>query len=198
MAYPKKAKGENTNADNMATAPGAPQVATVAAPQVTGARGGAPRIGREPPAGGDMRVSAVKANNALRSAWDMTGSNSAMYDRTFQRTQLGADPGVVAGSLRDYWAGAAAGGGGSTPLPTPSGMPLEDAQKYLADLSASMKKTMDERLKALPAGERDNSRFWRAYQQYPEQMATMVARRVWTGQLVGQGPVADWLKWLEG
>jgi hypothetical protein len=185
--YPKKAKGENTNADSMATAPSAPQVGTVAAPQVTGARGGAPRIAK----------TAVDANNDLRYAWKATGSHDAMYNRTFQRNQLGSDPGAVGTSLRQYWAGAAAGTTQAA-LPTPAGMTLEESQKYLADLTSSIKGAYDEKFKALTNEEKVNSRFWRAYQDYPEGMAAMVARRVWTNQMVGQGPVADWLQWLKG
>lgn len=182
MPYPKKAKQENTNAENVAGAPVAPVTPSVAAPQVGGVRGGAPRI------------NPVQSHNALKQAWNMTGSHSGMYDRTFQRTQLGIDAAPVAQSLRTYWDGKAADGTGAN-LPTPATMSLEDAQKYLGDLSDNIKALMTERMNSLPEAER-NSPFWRAFQNMPAEMATLTARRIWTNRMVGTGPVADWMKWL--
>ena len=181
MAYPKKAKQENTN-DSTVTAADAPQVATVAAPQVTGARGGAPTI------------NSVQSANALRGAWEMTGTNRA-FDRTFARTQFGADPGVLAQSMRSYFEGASTGAS-QTPLPTPSSLTLEQAQQYLKTLADNMKSVLDTKFKTLTA-EQQASRFWQMYQQYPNEAAVLVARRVWTNQMTGTGPVADWLQWLE-
>lgn len=184
MAYPKKAKQENTNAENIAIAPETPAAPSVAAPQVGGVRGGAPR------------VNPVQSHNALKRAWNMTGSHNSMYERAFQRHQLGIDAPAAAGSLRTYWDGKAADGIGAQ-LPTPASMSLEDAQKYLGDLSDNIRTLMTERMNSLPEAER-NSPFWRAFQNMPAEMSTLAARRVWTNRMVGTGPVADWMKWLKG
>jgi len=130
----------------------------------------------------------------MRQVWGATGTAPA-YERTFQRTQLGADPGVVAESLRKYWDGAS-GAGDKTPLPVPSTIPLPQAQEYLKSLSTEMKARLDAKLQTLPPEALQRSHFWRMYQQYPEQAATLMARRLWTNQMVGKGPVADWMKWL--
>jgi len=43
-----------------------------------------------------------------------------------------------------------------------------------------------------------NPRFFNMYKQMPEPMATFIARRSYTDQLLGSGPVADWMRFLEG
>jgi len=35
------------------------------------------------------------------------------------------------------------------------------------------------------------------YRDMPEAAAALVARRIWTNQMVASGNVADWMKWLE-
>lgn len=180
MAYPKQARQENPNQE-YATKAADVQLGSVGTPQVQSPSGGAPT---------------VRANESLKKAWGMTGSPSAMYDRVLQRNQTGTDPGVVADSLRKYWSGAA--GGGDTPILAPPTMPLEQAQKYLSDLSAQLRAALDERMKSISPDELASSRFWRGYQDYPEQMAALTARRLWTNRVTGSGPVADWLKWLGG
>jgi hypothetical protein len=206
MAYPKKAKQENSNSDNTVTAPTAPQAPSVSSPQVVGASGGAPRIAANPPPPiGDPgivatippyqnRATNVQAANSMRQLWGQTGTPNA-YDRTFQR-QMGADPGVVAGSMSQYWQGESAGNN-QNPMPAPSSMPLPEAQKYLADLSKSMKAQLDAKFKSLSPEEASRSRFWNMYKQFPEGASLMAARRHWTNQMVGSGPVADWLQWLK-
>jgi hypothetical protein len=198
--YPKKAKQPNTNAENLPTAPTAPQVIPVTAPQVVGSSGGAPTVqpfGAPTPIAAPYlpRATTVQSSNSMRQAWNMTGTPNA-FNRTFQRTQLQVDPGVVAGSLDRFWNGK--GGGAQTPMPTPSAMTMEEAQKYLGDLATSIKAQFDARLKSLPQDVAQRSRFWQMYQQYPEQAATLIARRHWTNQMVGLGPVADWMSWLKG
>lgn len=45
-----------------------------------------------------------------------------------------------------------------------------------------------------------SSAFWSGYQQYPEQMAQMIVRRVLTNRManqVTQGPIAEWMSWLD-
>ena len=187
MAYPKKAKKENVNDESMVTAPVAPTVAPTTAPQVIKASGGAPKVSPN---------RAVQSSQALGQAWKMTGATQGMTNRTFQRTQLGVEPAVVASSLRQFWEGQAATGT-PRPLPTPPTMTLEQAQKYLGDLTANVKTELDQKLATLPADQR-NSRFWRAYQAYPAEMASLTARHLWTSQIVGTGPVADWMNWLKG
>ncbi len=100
-------------------------------------------------------------------------------------------------SLAHNWAGASKGGGPGYSLPTPSVMKLPDAQKQLGDLQAQVKAVFDERLKALSEQEAGGSRFWRMYRDMPEAAAALVARRIWTNQMVASGNVADWMKWLE-
>ena len=196
--YPKRVRQESTNPDASVTAPTAPQVAPIAAPQVTGASGGAPTINTDrmtPPAYTPL-ASPSQAANSMRQAWGMTGTGSA-YDRTFQRTQLGADPSMVAGTLNQFWQGAATGAP-TVALPVPASMSLEDAQNYLGNLTKAIKTQLDAKLATIPADEANRSRFWRQYQAMPELMAALVARRQWTNQMVGTGPVADWLQWLKG
>lgn len=205
--YPKKAgiqpyqEGPN--------APTAPTVAAPRAPQVLSPAGGAPTLNPQPPT---LAVSPpyqpavsppyiptappTQSVNAMRAAWGMTGTPQA-YDRTFQRTVLGSDPGVMAQSLDRFWQGASAGQHG-TPLPTPSTMPMAEAQKYLADMSKSLKERLDARLASMPPEEVQRSRFWRNYQLMPEPMSLLAARRHFTNQMVSTGPVADWLQWLKG
>lgn len=180
MAYPKQAKQENPNQDYMTTIPSV-QAPGVAVPQVISPSGGAPT---------------VRSYDALGRAWDMTGAGGEMFRRTRARMMTGVDTGVVAESLRKYWAGAARDS--DEPVLVPSTLPLAEAQKYLGDLSAQVKSVLDEQLKSIPAEEKLSSRFWRGYQDYPEQMAALVARRLWTNYITGSGPVADWLKWLGG
>lgn len=120
-----------------------------------------------------------------------------MYQRTHQRMTTGVDPGVIADSLRQYWSGTAQRGERRPPLSPPL-LPLPQAQDYLKDLSAQLKSAFDERLKSIPEAERSSSRFWRGYQEFPEQMSALIARRLFTNKMVASGPVADWLKWLGG
>jgi len=148
MAYPKRVRQEDTASDTRAFAPTAPSTERVVAPQVTGARGGAPTINKN--------------------------------------------------SLQYRWQGAAARTGSSGRLPVPSTMTLPQAQEQLKDLTGQIKATMDTRFQTMPAQMRERSRFWRMYQQYPEAAATLVARRLWTDQIVGKGNVADWMTFLEG
>lgn len=137
MAYPKKPKQENTNAENIALAPVAPVSASASAPQVGGVRGGAPRINRRP--------------------WQ--------HDT-------------------------------GTRIPVASPLSLDESQKYLADLQTNVKQMFDEKFKAL--GEADAaSRFWQSYQRYPNEMATLIARRIFTDKMVAAGPVAEYMKWLK-
>jgi hypothetical protein len=146
MPYPKSPKGEDYNADSRATAPTAPGTARVVAPQVTGARGGAPQVNKN--------------------------------------------------SLGYMWKGQQTTAGGR--LPVPSTMPLAQAQTELATFAQRTKANLDARMASLPPAQVARSRFWRVYQQYPEQMATLSARRVWTDQMVGRGNVADWMNFIGG
>lgn len=148
MPYPTRPKAEDSNADTRRTAPKAPSVARVTAPQVTGSRGGAPTINKN--------------------------------------------------SLQYRWKGAAAQTGAAGRLPTPSSMPLQQANQELQAFSQRIKANLDAKVAAIPQDQRARSRFWRMYQQYPEQAATLVARRVWTDQMVGGGNVADWMKFIGG
>lgn len=182
MAYPKKARNENPNQDTSPTPPATPAAPGVPPTQIIPTGGGAPRLTQ---------------GGSLRRAWEMTGTPAEAFERTSLRTQTGADPGVVTQSLRRYWEGAKNDGGGD-PLVSPPTMPLQQAQEYLGTLSREIKATFDERLKSLGSEEIANSRFWKGYQDYPEQMAALVARRLWTNKVMGSGPVADWLKWLGG
>ena len=95
MAYPKKVPGEYADEESMTTAPKAPGVPRMVPEQVQGVRGGAPHLNQD---------SAVRATASLRKAWEMTGVPKDAFDRTYQRTQTGVDPGVVAQSLRRFWA----------------------------------------------------------------------------------------------
>jgi hypothetical protein len=131
----------------------------------------------------------------MRQNWGATGTAPA-WERTMRRTQMQADPGVIAGSLEQYWQGAAAGGN-RAPMPTPAIMPLDQAATYLKTLAGAMKSKLDAQYANLPDEDR-NSRFWRQYASMPEPMSALVARRVWTNQMTGTGPVADWLKWVKG
>lgn len=137
MPYPKKVKQENTNAENTAFAPAAPVTTPVAAPQVSGVSGGAPRINRRP--------------------W---------------QSSTGAK------------------------MPVASPLSLQEAQKYLSDLQTNVKQMFDEKFKSLSEADA-GSRFWQAYQRYPNEMATLIARRVFTDKMVASGPVAEYMKWLE-
>lgn len=181
MAYPRKARQENPNPDATAAPPAAPAAPAVPPTQIIPTGGGAPRL---------------TDGGSLRRAWDMTGTPPAAFERTYIRAQGGTDPGVVGESLRQFWKGAANDGGGS--LVNPPTMPLQQAQEYLGTLSREVRAAFDERLKSMGAEEVANSRFWKGYQDYPEQMAALVARRLWTNKVTGSGPVADWLKWLGG
>jgi len=171
----------------------APQVPSSATPgvppaQVPGVAGGAPRLSNRP---------AGLGHDGLARAWRATGTPDAVYQRTHQRMTTGVDPGVIADSLRQYWSGTAQRGERRPPLSPPL-LPLPQAQDYLKDLSAQLKSAFDERLKSIPESERSSSRFWRGYQEFPEQMSALIARRLFTNKMVASGPVADWLKWIGG
>jgi hypothetical protein len=145
MSYPSKPRAEDFNADSRSTAPASPSTARVVAPQVTGARGGAPQV-----------------KNSLGYMWKGQGATASGH------------------------------------LPVPSTMPLAQAQTELAQFSQRIKANMDARVQGAPADQLARSRFWRMYQQYPEQAATLVARRIWTDQMVGKGNVADWMGFIGG
>ena len=187
MAYPGKPKQEDPMSD---AAPQVPSSAATGVPpvQVPGVTGGAPRLTNRP---------AGLGRDGLARAWGATGTPDAVYERTRQRMTTGVDPGVIVDSLRQYWTGTAQRGERRPPLSAPV-LPLAEAQDYLKDLSSQLKLALDERLKSVPEAERSSSRFWRGYQEFPEQMSALVARRLFTNKMVASGPVADWLKWLGG
>ncbi len=152
MAYQRSPRDDNTNADNIAKPPDAPRAPSVTVPQVSGVRGGAPRLDRGTPRPPDT----PKLRPTI--------------------TSMPINP--------------------ETSTVTPTTMPLPDAQKYLSDLSASIKQVLDTRLAKAPPTTTNGSRFWSAYKDYPEQMALLMARRVWTNQIVSTGPVAQWMNYL--
>jgi len=186
MAYPKKVPGEYADEESMTTAPKAPGVPRMVPEQVQGVRGGAPHLNQD---------SAVRATASLRKAWEMTGVPKDAFDRTYQRTQTGVDPGVVAQSLRRFWSEGQNAASGRPMLSAPT-LPLQEAQDYLKDLASNIRSALDEQAKQLGEQGVATSRFWSAYQRYPEAMSALVARRIWSGQMLGGGPVARWLEWL--
>lgn len=99
-------------------------------------------------------------------------------------------------SQRSYFEGATGRSDYQVRTPVPPAMSLPEAQKQLQTLSAAVKDAFDARKAALPENERQSSRFWRMYEQYAEQAATLVARRIWTDQMARTGNVADWMSWL--
>jgi hypothetical protein len=108
----------------------------------------------------------------------------------------GGAPQINKNSLGHLWRGQGATAAGH--LPVPSTMPLSQAQQELASLSQNIKANLDTKVAITPQDQLARSRFWRMYQQYPEQAAILVARRIWTDQMVGRGNVADWMQFLEG
>lgn len=110
----------------------------------------------------------------------------------------GGAPQLNKNSLAYRWQGAAQTSGAAGRLPVPSTMTLPDAANTLKQLSNQVKMSLDARAQGLAQQDLARSRFWRMYQQYPEQAATLVARRLWTDQMVGKGNVADWMRFLEG
>jgi hypothetical protein len=146
MAYEKKARQEDTAAETRPVMSQAPGVERVVAPQVTSARGGAPKLNK----------------NQLSYRWKGTG--------------------------------AQAGGR----MPVPSTMSLPQTLDELKPFTEDIKKRLDVRASAATPAQLSRSRFWRMYKQYPEAAAALVARRVWTDQMVGGGNVADWMNFLEG
>lgn len=179
MAYPKKARQENPNIDTTLEVPDivTPAVETPAVPQVAG---GAPRLNPQA---------------AMAQAWGMTGGTSDMLNRVITRATTGTDSGVAKQPIRNLFKNVQTTAG--KPPVTPPALPLKEAQNYLKQLATEVKSTLDQQYRQTPPQERAASPFWRAYEQYPEQMATVVARRVWTNHVVASGPVAQWLNWLE-
>jgi hypothetical protein len=93
-------------------------------------------------------------------------------------------------SLRPMWQ--------KSTMPVPPNMNLAQAQDQLKDLSGQIKQRLDNAIKQNPAIMARNPRFFRTYQEFPDGVATMMARRAHTDQIVGSGPVADYMKFLEG
>ncbi len=110
----------------------------------------------------------------------------------------GGAPRLQRKSLSSNWAGAAASRSSGYSLPTPSPVPLRDMQTSLSGLQKQVKTAFDERIKQLGEQEVAGSRFWRMYKDMPDAAAALVARRIWTNQMVASGNVADWMKWVEG
>jgi hypothetical protein len=93
-------------------------------------------------------------------------------------------------SLRQMWQ--------NTSMPAPPNINLAQAQEQLKSLSGQIRQRLDTAITQNPAIAARNPRFFRTYQEFPEGVATMMARRAHTDQIVGSGPVADYMKFLEG
>lgn len=135
-------------------------------------------------------------NAESRSTAPAAPSTARMVSPQMPSTRGGAPK--VKNSLAYRWRGAADAGGSGGRIPTPAAMTLPQAQQELKDFSQRIRASLEARAKAASPGQMAQSRFWRMYQQYPEQAATLVARRIWTDQMVGKGSVADWMTFIEG
>jgi len=97
---------------------------------------------------------------------------------------------------RQPWSGTPTKGP-SVPLP-PSPWSLKEIGAQYKPVVDRIKENLQKAFEALPPDQRV-AKFWQGFQQYPEQMATMVARRALTNQAynqVNQGPISEWLSWL--
>jgi hypothetical protein len=99
---------------------------------------------------------------------------------------------VVKKSMRPLWQSGTPG------IPAPPAMTLAQSQTQLKSLTGQLRNRFDATLAQNPNVIAQNPRFWRAYQEFPDGVAAMMARRVHTDQIVGSGPVADYMKFLEG
>jgi hypothetical protein len=126
---------------------------------------------------------------------------------TTQRVIPPQTPGVRGGAprltqkvypQRQNWQGAAAGRGAAGSLPTPSPLTLPQTQEQIGSFVAEVKNRLDKVMAGKPEVMARNPRFWAMYQQMPEPVATMLARRAHADQILGAGPVADYMRWLEG
>ena len=99
---------------------------------------------------------------------------------------------------RSNWQGASTGIGSAGKLPTPPPMTLPQTQQQVGPFVSELKTRFDDIVKNKPDVVARNPRFWRAYKEMPEPMATALARRSYSDQLLGSGPVADWMRFLEG
>lgn len=87
----------------------------------------------------------------------------------------------------------------ATPLP-PSPWSLKDIGSNYQPVVDRIKANLQKEFAALPAQEQTGN-FWQGFNNYPEAMAQMIARRALTNQMhnqVNSGPVAKWLSWIEG
>lgn len=99
---------------------------------------------------------------------------------------------------RGTWQGKSAQMGSAGTLPTPPMMTLPQTQEQISNFVGETKARFDATLQRNPEVVARNPRFWRAYQEFPEGVATMLARRAYTDQILGAGNVADWMRFLEG
>lgn len=99
---------------------------------------------------------------------------------------------------RSNWQGASASTGSAGRLPAPSPFSLPQTQQQAGPFISELKTRFDDILRNQPDVVARNPRFWRAYREMPEPMATHLARRSYTDQVLGAGPVADWMRFLEG
>ena len=99
---------------------------------------------------------------------------------------------------RQNWQGASVGKGTPGRLPVSSPLTLPQTQEQIGSFVGQVKSWADGIIANRPEVMARNPRFWAMYQQMPEPVATLLARRAHADQILGSGPVADYMRWLEG